>query len=203
MRPAHGPVLDMRMTGSGLGLQEVRHRRAFILAACAGLAVGVVLAGLLELRLQALRDEGRVIRAQLQSLREAERQLQTQLQALRDTLAQRQRQQAHQDHWLLAGQSLRLLGRLEALVPSAQLTQVRWDAQGLTATGQVAPSELHAWLDRLSQQTIGLGVRSWLEIGGAGSDPPDPLGLQAQASPTPLRFVVRHGLRASVREIQR
>jgi len=80
---------------------------------------------------------------------------------------------------------------------------VRWDAQGLTATGQVAPSELHAWLDRLSQQTIGLGVRSWLEIGGAGSDPPDPLGLQAQASPPPLRFVVRHGLRASVREIQR
>lgn len=196
------PVLDMRLTGSSLDLRDVRHRRPLIYVGSAGLAAGLMLALGLQLHLQALRDEEQAVRTELQSLRSTERELQLQLQALRESQAQRRRQQAHRDRWDLAGQSLRLLGRLQGAAPSAQLTEVRLDAQGLTASGQMASAELQPWLQRLSQQTIGLGARSWLEIGGGLEDSAAP-SASAQESQRRQRFWVRLGLQATSGEAQR
>lgn len=196
------PVLDMRLTGSSLDLRDVRHRRPLIYVGSAGLAAGLMLALGLQLHLQALRHEEQAVRTELQSLRSTERELQLQLQALRESQAQRRRQQAHRDHWVLAGQSLRLLGRLQGAAPSAQLTEVRLDAQGLTASGQMASAELQPWLQRLSQQTIGLGARSWLEIGGGLEDSAAP-SAAAQESQRRQRFWVRLGLQATSGEAQR
>lgn len=192
MRRSEVAQLDLRLEPSDLSaLRHPQIQRPLLLALVCGAMFGLWVVREIEADRQRLAQTQAPLKAELASLQSTQREHDLQLKALQELQTQWQQHQQHQDRWRWVGQALQTLGHSGASF-SARLTQFRFDPQGLTLSGRIAPSQLQPWLYRFTSQVPGLGSWSSMEIGREGSD-------QAHESAefeSSTRFMIRFGLEA-------
>lgn len=188
MKSSRVALLDLRLAPADSPvLQHRPFLHALLCAGTGGLLVGFLWVLRMEHDQQQLRQAQSDLRAELAALQAEQRARDTRMKALQEHLAQWQQHRQQQDRWHWLGHTLQTLGRSDE--PSGRLMQLRWDAQGLTLSGEIAPSRLQPWLQRWTTQTPGLGPWRAVEIGrGTGEE-----ALEGPALEASTRFVIRFG----------
>lgn len=188
MKPSRVARLDLRLPLSEASvLRHPQYFRPLLYASICGLLSGLWLVS--EIRPdQHTLEQRDSLQAELAALQAAQRQREAELKTLQVLEDQWRQHLAHQEGWQSVRLLMQALGNSAEL--SARLTQLRFDSQGLTLSGQVAPPQLQPWLHRFTAQIPGLGPWRSLEIGGQED-------LEDSDLEPSTRFVIRFRAKAA------